>query len=117
MVSSLLAIRVRVDDNQLMHSPLKYFSLALLLLVTTTIVAQSPATDSQQTIRAAVEAQNWQVARTEIDKLRSADASTYQEKGYEYLLGRIDEQSGITASPTTHYQAVTARNPQLSQYA
>ena len=99
-----------------MNSPLRYISFGLLLLVAATAKAQSAA-DPQQTIRSAVEAQNWQTARAEMEKLRTADASTYQEKGYEYLLGRIDEQTGMTASASEHYQAVTARNSQLSQYA
>src|SRR5262249_8549085 len=99
-----------------MNSPLRYVSFGLLLLVAASANAQSAA-DPQQTIRSAVEAQNWPAARAEIEKLRTADASTYQEKGYEYLLGRIDEQTGMTASATEHYQLVTASNSQLSQYA
>jgi len=97
-----------------MTTPLKWFSLVILFSVA---AASAPAQSPADPVRTAVEAQDWQTARAEIEKLRTTDASGYQEKGYEYLLGRIDEQSGMIASATAHYQAVTARNTQLSQYA
>src|SRR5687767_2656027 len=40
-------------------------------------------------IMAAVEAADWQTARTEINKLRSTNEGLFRDKSYEYLLGRI----------------------------
>jgi negative regulator of sigma E activity len=40
-------------------------------------------------IHAAEEAQDWNSARVEINKLRVADPTQFRAKGYDYLLARI----------------------------
>jgi soluble lytic murein transglycosylase len=99
-----------------MTNGFKSFGLLTLLSIALSASAQS-SDNQQQAIRAAVDSQNWQTVRSEIEKLRTVDDHVYQEKGYEYLLGRIDERSGSSAAATAHYQTVAARNSTLSQYA
>ncbi len=117
MVSWLLAIQRPVAHNHFMTTQLKSFSFVILFLLAATYSAVAQTPDQPGAIRTAVASQNWQSARDGIEKLRTTDASTYRDKGYEYLLGRIDEQSGMTASAIAHYEAVTKGNSQLSQYA
>jgi soluble lytic murein transglycosylase len=79
--------------------------------------AAAGATAQPDRILAAVESENWQAARSEIDKLRSANETFFREKNYDYLLGRIAERTGDVASATASYQAVAANNSTLRQYA
>ena len=51
-------------------------------------------------IVAAVEAEDWQTARAEINKVRSANEALFRDKNYDYLLGRIAERTGDIAGAT-----------------
>ena len=89
--------------------------LSLILgLVAVSAAAQTPL---QQTIVAAVESEDWQTARTEINKLRTTDATLFRDKNYEYLLGRIAERTGDVASATASYQTIASSDSRLAQYA
>ncbi len=88
----------------------------LLLVPSGEPVAQSPP-DLALRIHAAVEAEDWQTARAEIDKLRSSDAAFFREGGYDYLLGRIAERTGDIASATANYQATVSGDSPLLEYA
>ena len=63
---------------------MRFASLILLMALAFSVAAQSP-----DPIVAAVEAENWQTARAEINKLRSTNGALFREKNYDYLLGRI----------------------------
>ena len=75
-------------------------------------MAQSP-----DPIVAAVETENWQTARSEINKIRTANETLFREKNYDYLLGRIAERTGDTATALASYQAIAANNSKLREYA
>jgi soluble lytic murein transglycosylase len=68
-------------------------------------------------VRAAIEAQDWNSARTEIEKLRTADPSLFSSKSYDYLLGRVAENSGDVATAVKNYQQIVTNNGSLSAYA
>lgn len=68
-------------------------------------------------IHAAAEAQDWNSASVEIDKLRVADPSQFRAKGYDYLLARIAENTGNFATASREYEAVVTNNGLLSGYA
>jgi len=86
--------------------------VALLTVAAITVVAQS--TDP---IVAAIEAEDWQTARSEIRKLRAANEALFRDKNYEYLLGRVAERTGDTAGAIANYQAIATNNSRLKEYA
>jgi soluble lytic murein transglycosylase-like protein/Tfp pilus assembly protein PilF len=86
--------------------------VALLTVAAVTVVAQS--TDP---IVAAIEAEDWQTARSEIRKLRAANEALFRDKNYEYLLGRVAERTGDTAGAVANYQAIVSYNSRLKEYA
>ena len=91
---------------------MKFASLLLLLALAFPVAAQSP-----DRVVAAVESQDWQAARSEIDKLRASNGALFREKNYEYLLGRIAEKTGDVASATNSYQTIASNDSRLKQYA
>ena len=91
---------------------MRFASLILLMALAFSVAAQSP-----DPIVAAVEAENWQTARAEINKLRSTNGALFREKNYDYLLGRIAERTGDIASATASYQAIASNDSRLKQYA
>src|SRR5690349_13494786 len=88
--------------------------LSVLLLTVTTLPAFAQSADP---IIAAIEAQDWQTARTEIAKVRAANEALFRDKNYEYLLGRIAERTGDTAAAVTNYNAIASNNSKLKEYA
>lgn len=68
-------------------------------------------------IVAAVEAADWQTARTEINKIRSANEALFRDKNYDYLLGRIAERTGDLAGATASYQSIATNDSRLREYA
>ena len=69
-------------------------------------------------ITAAVEAADWQTARTEINKLRSSNETLFRGKNYDYLLGRIAERTGDLAGASASYQTIVANDSsKLREYA
>ena len=91
---------------------MKFASLLLLLALAFPAAAQS-----SDPIVTAVEAQDWQTARSEINKLSTSNDALFREKNYEYLLGRIAERTGDVASATKSYQTIAANESRLKQYA
>ena len=94
-------------------------SFVRLILFFTVICVASLATAAQSPdpILTAVESENWQAARTEINKVRTANETLFRDKNYEYLLGRIAERTGDTATAMASYQAVATNNSKLKEYA
>jgi soluble lytic murein transglycosylase-like protein/TolA-binding protein len=90
----------------------------LLLFVALLTVAALPAfAQSADPIIAAIEAEDWQTARSEIGKVRSANEALFRDKNYEYLLGRIAERTGDAAGAVANYQAIASNNSRLKEYA
>jgi soluble lytic murein transglycosylase len=75
---------------------------------------QAQSTDP---VVAAVESENWQTARSEIGKIRTANEALFREKNYDYLLGRIAERTGDTATALASYQSAAANDSKLREYA
>ncbi len=92
---------------------MKFARLIVLVMLAFPVMAQSTA----DPIVAAVESENWQVARSEINKLRTSNEPVFREKNYDYLLGRIAERTGDVAAATASYQAIAANDSSLKQYA
>jgi soluble lytic murein transglycosylase len=90
--------------------------LAVFLLASIASFAQSP-TDIDARIRAATEAQDWASARSEIERLRAANPTLFKTNGYDYLLGRVAENSGDLATALNNYQGILTNNGSLSAYA
>ena len=86
--------------------------LVVLCAAAIAVVAQSP-----DPIVAAVESENWQTARAEINKVRAANEALFRDKNYDYLLGRIAERTGDTATALASYQVIVANNSKLREYA
>ena len=68
-------------------------------------------------IVAAVDAADWQTARAEINKIRSANEALFRDKNYDYLIGRIAERTGDFAGATASYQAIATNGSRLREYA
>ena len=81
------------------------------------MTAFAVAAQSADPIVAAIEAEDWQTARSEIGKVRAANEALFRDKNYEYLLGRIAERTGDTAGAIANYQAIASNNSRLKEYA
>ena len=92
------------------------FARLIILCILLSAAALS-ATAQPDRILAAVESEDWTTARAEINRLRSANETLFRERNYEYLLGRIAERTGDVAGATASYQAITANNSRLREYA
>jgi soluble lytic murein transglycosylase-like protein len=89
----------------------------ILFLAALNMTAFTVAAQSADPIVAAVEAEDWQTARSEIGKVRAANEALFRDKNYEYLLGRIAERTGDTAGAVANYQAIASNNSRLKEYA
>jgi soluble lytic murein transglycosylase len=93
------------------------FARLILFIALLNATAFLVPAQSADPIVAAVEAEDWQTARTEIGKVRSANETLFRDKNYEYLLGRIAERTGDTATAIANYQAIASNNSKLKEYA
>ncbi|HEU4931262.1 MAG TPA: transglycosylase SLT domain-containing protein [Pyrinomonadaceae bacterium] len=93
------------------------FVRLILFFVMLCAAAIAALAQSPDPIVAAVEAENWQAARTEINKVRAANEALFRDKNYDYLLGRIAERTGDTATALASYQAIAANDSKLREYA
>jgi len=87
------------------------------LILFLTIICVSAQAQSTDPVVAAVESENWQLARNEINKVRTANEALFREKNYDYLLGRIAERTGDTATALASYQAIAAGDSKVREYA
>ena len=89
----------------------------IFFIVALNMTAFAVAAQSADPIVAAIEAEDWQTARSEIGKVRAANEALFRDKNYEYLLGRIAERTGDTAGAIANYQAIASNNSRLKEYA
>ncbi len=87
------------------------------LILFLTIICVSVRAQSTDPVVAAVESENWQTARSEINKIRTGNEALFREKNYDYLLGRIAERTGDTATALASYQSAAANGSKLREYA
>ena len=93
-------------------------SFARTVLIFVFFCAVAPQSMGQpERIVAAVEAADWQTARAEINKVRSANETLFRDKNYDYLIGRIAERTGDLAGATASYQAIATSDSKLREYA
>jgi len=64
-----------------------------------------------------METRDWKTARSEVERLNSADPATFRARSYDYLLGRLAEESADFTSATKSYAAAISNNSSLSAYA
>ena len=93
------------------------FARLILFIAALNMTAFVVAAQSADPIVAAIEAEDWQAARSEIGKVRAANEALFRDKNYEYLLGRIAERTGDTAGAIANYQAIASNNSRLKEYA
>lgn len=93
------------------------FVRLILFIAALNMTAFAVAAQSTDPIVAAIEAEDWQTARSEIGKVRAANEALFRDKNYEYLLGRIAERTGDTAAAISNYQAIASNNSRLKEYA
>src|SRR5215470_17016641 len=91
--------------------------LRVVLIFVFLSAAVLPALGQSDPIVAAVEASDWQTARTELNKLRSTNEALFRDKNYDYLMGRIAERTGDLATANASYQTIAANNSKLREYA
>ncbi|HEY0761262.1 MAG TPA: transglycosylase SLT domain-containing protein [Pyrinomonadaceae bacterium] len=87
------------------------------LILFLTIICVSVQAQSTDPVVVAVESENWQTARSEINKIRASNETLFRERNYDYLLGRIAERTGDTATALASYQAAAANESRLREYA
>src|SRR5215468_1925707 len=93
------------------------FARLLLFVALLTVAAVAAVAQSADRIVAAIEAEDWQTARAEIGKVRSANEALYRDKNYDYLLGRIAEQTGDLGTANASYQSIAGNDSKLREYA
>ena len=93
------------------------FARLVLFVALLTTTALPVLAQSADPIIAAVEAEDWQRARSEIGKIRAANEALFRDKNYDYLLGRIAERTGDVAGATASYQITAANDSKLREYA
>ena len=93
------------------------FARLVLFVALLTTAALPVFAQSADPIIAAVEAEDWQRARSEIGKIRAANEALFRDKNYDYLLGRIAERTGDAAAATATYQVTAANDSKLREYA
>jgi soluble lytic murein transglycosylase-like protein len=93
------------------------FARLILFLALLGAAALPTPGQSPQQIAAAVESEDWPTARSEINKLKSANETLFRERNYEYLLGRIAERTGDLGGATASYQTIASNDSRLKQYA
>src|SRR5688572_2464896 len=92
--------------------------LFCLFLLTPAIAVHAQSDDNQhQTIRSAVEAENWPAVISETTKLRTTNPNLFQTRNYDYLLARAAEKTGDKPLASGQYQGVIARQSALTDYA
>src|SRR5205085_371433 len=95
-----------------------YYLVALfcLILAAPSIHAQT-LRERHDRIRSAMEGADYKTALTEFQSLSTTDPTAFTLNNYDYLLGRLSEHVGNSATATASYQKAVARNSILSQYA
>lgn len=92
----------------------------ILIFLCLLLAIQSIAQDFNEThqkIKTATENKQYQIAIAELETLKEKHRSIFELNNYDYLLARLTEKIGDTATAAANYEAVAARNSILSEYA
>jgi soluble lytic murein transglycosylase len=101
------------------HHKTKLLNLAFgvaALLAPFSAHGQTPQ-ERQARIRSAMDAGNVSAALAELNSLRNSNSEILTANNYDYLLGRLQEETGEFAAANASYQSVVERHSALSQYA
>ncbi|MDT4968910.1 MAG: soluble lytic murein transglycosylase [Acidobacteriota bacterium] len=92
-------------------------SLSLFLFCHCAVVSAQTPRESYETVRAAVDGGDYRTALSELQGIQRADPSLFTRNNYDYLLARLADRLGETATAGSNYQTVVTRRSPLSQYA
>lgn len=99
-----------------MPRPIIFF---ILFFFTSAIAAQTPAEMSEfhGRVRRSLDERNYASVVSQLRDLESRNASVFKANNYDYLLGRMSEEIGDTATAMASFQGVVGRNSVLKEYA
>ncbi|HEY9500168.1 MAG TPA: tetratricopeptide repeat protein, partial [Pyrinomonadaceae bacterium] len=90
---------------------------ALIILIPFSFTYGQSSEELSKSIRSAVENQDWEAARAQVEKLKTLDPDAYRTKNYDYLAARISEHTGDVAGATKTYENVVLKASLLSEYS
>jgi len=90
---------------------------ALIILIAFSFTYGQSSEELSKSIRSVVENQDWEAARTQVEKLKTLDPDAYRTKNYDYLAARISEHNGDVAGATKTYENVVLKASLLSEYS
>ena len=92
--------------------------LILAVLITANYAVRADdLTETHNKIKLAVEARQYSIAVAELRGLKAANARVFELNNYDYLLARMAESDGDTATAIATYQSVASRDSILKAYA
>ncbi|HEY0004609.1 MAG TPA: transglycosylase SLT domain-containing protein [Pyrinomonadaceae bacterium] len=94
-----------------------FLSAALFLFSHAPKTCAQTLRERQEKIRAAVESRDDATAIAALEALRASEPSVFQLNNYDYLLARLSQRRGETATAAASYESAVARRSQLSPYA
>src|SRR6267142_6910577 len=96
-------------------------SIAIAFILLLTLCAHGAQAQSiqehQGRIRSAVASADWKTSLAELNEFRSSNPAVFNANDYDYLLGRISEQTGDVTGASASYHSVVNRDSLLSEYA
>jgi soluble lytic murein transglycosylase len=93
--------------------PFVVIVLATLLVTSSATSAQTP----QQQLRAAIDQGDIPAALGQLRSLRATNPDLFAANNYDYLLGRLQENTGDRAAAASSYQASVTNQSILAEYA
>ncbi|HKS27999.1 MAG TPA: transglycosylase SLT domain-containing protein [Pyrinomonadaceae bacterium] len=90
---------------------------ALQFSVTTRVANAQSVRERQERIRASLDAGDESAALRELRGLAASEPALFALNNYDYLLARLSERRGDSASAAASYQKLVARNSLLAEYA
>ena len=91
-------------------------SFALASFLSVAIAAQTPQARHQQ-LRTSIDAGDTQAALAHLRTMRLTNPEVFRANSYDYLLARLQENTGDTAGAAASYQTEIGRNSVLSEYS
>ena len=84
----------------------RIFLILAVLFPATYAVRADDLSESHNKIRLAVEAKQYSVAAAELRGIQTANLKIFEANNYDYLLARMAESEGDTATAIAHYKTV-----------
>ncbi len=90
---------------------------AITLLLSAAAASAQTASERHSEIASLVRDRNYPAAAAKLRDLRAVDKNQFEVNNYDYLLGRVSEKTGDTATAASSYQRVVNRGSILREYA